>query len=56
MYQDTLEDYMSDESIFKNATPEQIHWYATVSAALQTAVEVISLDTQLLRPLNRMKS
>lgn len=56
MYQDTLEDYMSDESISKNATPEQIHWYATVSSILQTAIEVISLDTQLLRPLNRMKS
>ena len=52
-YQDTLEDYMSDESILKNSTPEEIHWMATASSALQTAIEIISLETQVLKPLRK---
>lgn len=50
-YQDTLEDYMSDESILENSTPEEIHWMATLSSALQTAIEIVSLETQVLKPL-----
>ena len=38
-------EIVSDESILKNSTPEEIHWMATASSALQTAIEIISLET-----------
>lgn len=55
MYQETLDDYMNDPSIVENNSKEKIHWMATASAWIQTAIEIISLETQILKPIRNTK-
>lgn len=55
MYQETLDDYMSDPSIIENNSKEKIHWMATTSAWIQTAIEIVSLETQVLKPIRDTK-